>query len=243
MRLITTFFILFASFTTFAQTGTNFSFTTEDTTVYICAGDDDLEIIEKLYMLNTDMDTTEVTWLVSWDIPDEWELSFCDEEFCYTLDGINSDNGGPSFLPGAGYMYDWHLWVGHDNVLGSGTATIKITSATDIFFNQEMVVNIEVVDASSSYCIVDVENITANNNIKVYPNPTAEIIKIDLDQNVDMDKIIITNVTGQVVKSLNASDNLNNVEIDIKDLPFGNYTLNVLNEMGTVISSQIISIQ
>lgn len=243
MRLITTFFILFASFTTFAQTGTNFSFTKADTTIYVCAGDDDLEIIEHLYMLNSDMDTTEVSWLVSWDIPDEWSLSFCDEEFCYPLDGTNSDNGGPSFLPGQNYMYDWHLWVQHDQKLGSGSATITITSATDIFFNQEMVVNIEVVDATSTYCIVDIENTTVNNAIKVYPNPTTDLIKIDLNQNIDLDKIIMTNVNGQIVKSLNASENLNNFEIDIKDLEVGNYTLSILNEMGTVISSQIVNIQ
>jgi len=242
MRVLTTFLAVFAMFTTFAQTGTNFSFTNSDTTVTICAGDDNLAIIEHLYMLNSDMDTSEVTWIVNWDIPAEWSLSFCDEEFCYPLNGTNSDNGGPSFLPGNEYKYDWHLWVQHDNVIGTGTATITITSAVNVFFTQAMVVNIEVLDASDANCIVNIEN-TNPTVAHVYPNPGADLIKVNLNQNIDLDKIIVTNVNGQIVKSLSVQSTSAAVEINVEDLPRGNYTLSILKENGTVISNQVISLQ
>lgn len=75
-------------------------------------------------------------------------------------------------------------------------------------------------------------------DIKLYPNPATDIIRIDGLSNVD--NVIIYDFMGRMVKSKYANLDQNNMEIDIKDLKNGIYYLTVLNKDVKIFSKKLI---
>jgi len=73
-----------------------------------------------------------------------------------------------------------------------------------------------------------------NNNIKIFPNPTSNIININTD-NIEIKKILIYSVNGRLIKEskiLSGSINLNN-------LSSGMYHLKLISDEGVIIKKLI----
>lgn len=66
------------------------------------------------------------------------------------------------------------------------------------------------------------------NDIKIYPNPTNGIIKIDNQKNVDILKVELFSING--VKLLDKNENLD--EIDISNFSTGIYILKIMSDYG-----------
>ena len=64
----------------------------------------------------------------------------------------------------------------------------------------------------------------ANNSIRIFPNPTSNILNIESDFNLKDIQIEITNTLGQTLKSIYRL-NADRININIPDLPNGVYFL------------------
>jgi len=65
------------------------------------------------------------------------------------------------------------------------------------------------------------------NNLKVYPNPTSDILNIDLNKNISgIDKLQLYDVNGKLVYKQNLK-NLTNTKIDVSQLSSGVYLLKI----------------
>ena len=67
-------------------------------------------------------------------------------------------------------------------------------------------------------------------NVKIYPNPTKDIINIEIE-NTDIQSITVLDLSGRVLKSVNTQNNKTN--INIQDLPNAMYLMQVKTKIGT----------
>jgi hypothetical protein len=68
----------------------------------------------------------------------------------------------------------------------------------------------------------------AENDIKVFPNPTQKFLTVSLAGESSVGKITILDLTGNVM----IEDNLNNKQIDISNLVSGLYIVNIKTDKG-----------
>ncbi len=64
-------------------------------------------------------------------------------------------------------------------------------------------------------------------NLTVYPNPAANYVKLDMQESIDNANIQLVDLTGKVVKSMDASNQVN-FQMDVSDLKEGIYLLNII---------------
>ncbi|MGQ1784587.1 MULTISPECIES: T9SS type A sorting domain-containing protein [unclassified Saccharicrinis] len=73
---------------------------------------------------------------------------------------------------------------------------------------------------------VSVKNILSSNQVKVYPNPTNGIFRVDLNNNIgEITQLDVFNLLGQLIKSGVDVNNLGS--FDISDLPNGQYIIKI----------------
>jgi alpha-tubulin suppressor-like RCC1 family protein len=75
---------------------------------------------------------------------------------------------------------------------------------------------------------LDIEDINASEKIKIYPNPTNEVLLIENNSNSTIDKITLTDLTGKIV--FDAKDSLS--KINMQNFESGIYILNISSENG-----------
>ncbi len=80
---------------------------------------------------------------------------------------------------------------------------------------------------------IGMENIAADLDLNIYPNPATEYMMIDLNQNAT---ISIYSLAGTLVKSIDIDGN--NSKVDISDLADGAYLLKLYSTEGAYLSSQ-----
>jgi len=84
-------------------------------------------------------------------------------------------------------------------------------------------------------CIwVGTENIILNESIKVYPNPSSDIINIDIEEEATLE---IINTKGQIVDTKSLTEKVNN--LDLSNLVSGVYTLRIKTDRGIAIRKLI----
>lgn len=77
-------------------------------------------------------------------------------------------------------------------------------------------------------------NTFTKNQISIYPNPVHNVV--NLTDNKDVVRLVITDITGRIVKSI---DNPS-LTTDVSALKSGNYIINVISSAGTTTSFKII---
>jgi uncharacterized protein YuzB (UPF0349 family) len=97
---------------------------------------------------------------------------------------------------------------------GSGVACIKDNNV--VIYGDELLTDVKI-----PYWI---------NRIKVYPNPTFEIINIKYDKIKSSYQIQIMNIFGQRFDLIKSKKNDNTIEINLFGLPSGIYILNIQTE-------------
>jgi hypothetical protein len=63
------------------------------------------------------------------------------------------------------------------------------------------------------------------NDIKIYPNPSQNFLKINVDSIINGEQITISDLSGKVVLQKKAEVNLNEYTVDIRDIKTGIYLL------------------
>ena len=74
-------------------------------------------------------------------------------------------------------------------------------------------------------------NPTSQNHLHLFPNPSAETIRINSDSNNAQGQISIIDARGMIVKSILVAQGSLDIEIDIHDLPSGSYSLRCTNDI------------
>lgn len=125
----------------------------------------------------------------------------------------------------APYTYAWSNAATTANVsnLTAGLYTVTVTDANGC--NTSLTVNVP--DGP-----VAVLATNANINISVFPNPVESVAKLTIELNKASDvKIELSNAAGQVIRSFQASQVLNQqFDIDMSELPAGVYFLRVADQ-------------
>gem|GEM_PF-6212110 len=89
-------------------------------------------------------------------------------------------------------------------------------------------------DESKCYQEKNVENninIKDINELKVYPNPVDNILKIDLGNNSTIKSILIYDLNGRLIE--NYTDKIVNQSINVSSLPAGNFIVKIVSENNT----------
>ena len=67
---------------------------------------------------------------------------------------------------------------------------------------------------------------------RIYPNPASEILKVELDNSLVLNKYLINDLNGKVIETTIVGQKLRFLEIDIKSFNSGLYILNLEFEKG-----------
>ena len=118
-------------------------------------------------------------------------------------------------------------------VMSNATLSPTYTQPTPSIKNQSFT---QVITCNVNGLIKEEEVVTSSEgSLKLYPNPTQDIITIsfDLQENQTGFSIQIIDLTGKTVKQTNSS--ANSIELYVGDLPEGIYTVIVMGENGKEI--------
>ena len=66
-----------------------------------------------------------------------------------------------------------------------------------------------------------------NSSIKIYPNPVTDVLHLDLAYNKNVYSIIITDITGRIIKEIRTVPGQKNISINTGSLSSGIYLLKV----------------
>lgn len=91
-------------------------------------------------------------------------------------------------------------------------------------------------DNNVNSAIPSITNTDFNNDIKVYPNPATEYIMVS--ENNQIDKVMIYNVLGKLVKTFDAESHK---KYQIGDLPKGMYVVRLLDSENKLIKTRRIT--
>ena len=82
---------------------------------------------------------------------------------------------------------------------------------------------------------VSTTDITRNPVVKVYPNPTTNVINLNV-LNKDVKTVILSNIIGKQIQHLNISNSNGSIhQLSLQALPKGIYILQFKNESGKVV--------
>lgn len=85
--------------------------------------------------------------------------------------------------------------------------------------------------ATSEYTTwaLDVDNVTSNSSLHIYPNPVDNHMVIDLPATGQKGNISIIDITGRMLKTFVVNDAQKSLDVDLGDLPSGTYVLQYVN--------------
>ena len=83
---------------------------------------------------------------------------------------------------------------------------------------------------------VNTDNLITEKQVKIYPNPAQDILKIEISQGIRPRKIHLISLSGAVVKSFEPDERL----LDIQSIPSGFYFLKIEMEEGYVLTKKVI---
>lgn len=86
--------------------------------------------------------------------------------------------------------------------------------------------------------IYDISNLSSNDfvleNFNIYPNPTSDVLNINLENNLTLEKVTIYNNAGQVVKEVKEAT------VDVSTLSEGIYFVEVTTNQGKAVKKIIV---
>jgi hypothetical protein len=75
--------------------------------------------------------------------------------------------------------------------------------------------------------------------IEVYPNPTSNVLNIK-NENPNATQFAVYDVNGKLIKTINLKNTI--TEVSVKDLSNGMYFYQVLNNEGTILKTDKLSV-
>ena len=91
----------------------------------------------------------------------------------------------------------------------------------------------------SSIMVFDIQGILSSDtfvleNFNIYPNPTTDLVNIELKENLTLEKVLIYNINGQLVKE--TSDKI----INVSGFAKGIYNVQVLTNQGKATKKVVV---
>lgn len=131
--------------------------------------------------------------------------------------------------------------TGSDLIMGIGENTVA-AKASDTPLENDIVANYDTKRKGSGSGYVQVYDLTSIlssdsfvlENFNVYPNPTTDILNIELDKSLTLEKVIIYNTNGQLVKETSEKT------IDLSQFAKGIYNVQVLTNQGKATKKIIV---
>jgi hypothetical protein len=71
-------------------------------------------------------------------------------------------------------------------------------------------------------------------NVKVYPNPTSNIVYVNAGSNINIKSLSVCNFLGQTLETTNESS------IDVSQFPQGLYLIKIVTDQGTVVKKVLV---
>jgi len=173
---------------------------------------------------NAGYDTTAHMFLVKYDVNGN-------VLYAKTADGTSSNLAFPIAVDISGNAYVAGLfWKG--SITFGNTTLVNASTTTDMFLAK----------LGNSTGINELSN---SLNIAVYPNPASEIVTIDASTSLSIHSVSlnipmaieITNIEGQLIKTLITSSN--KTDVDVSTLPSGVYFVKVKTEKGMMVEKFI----
>ena len=145
------------------------------------------------------------------------------------------ENGMIISSQSTGLISKTNSWLGKIIYLNPGSNTnlkFNVRSISALYNGNDVV--IDDIKLSQSPVLNNDESLL--DKIVIYPNPVHEQLHID---NVVLNKVLMYNVLGDLVKSVEFKGNLNNV-FDLKNIPKGVYFLNLQTDESVLIKKIIV---
>ena len=191
-----------------------------------------LQVINTGTPFKVTMPNTSVTWETGSEQTVQWDVAQTNQApiNCSEVNIYLSADGGHTYpyvvaenVPNTGSAS-----ITVPNTFNSTTTRLKVKGAGNVFFDISDV-NFTV---SGDVGIADQQ---WENKLRIYPNPTSDILTIEYSQSRQPLKVVLYNATGQKVRECSMQEKL---VLDIKDLARGLYFLHVsAPEQGTVVRS------
>ena len=156
--------------------------------------------------------------------PEEWLFFLCDFNLCYTPAVTSCPCSKPNFLS-AGETGTFMMHINPNQVQGTGTVMLKILTVCD---GTESISDIPITFTADDASSTEFEDL--NNNITIYPNPTALTMSIKEDR--DVKDIYIYNLVGKKVKAFQHNPGEAH---DVSDLERGIYLVKMLNKEQNIL--------
>ncbi len=116
------------------------------------------------------------------------------------------------------------------------------TFSLNAYNNQAIRIGIRYVSADQYFFMVDDFKVTSSalgvndvlaSKFSTFPNPVNDVLTLNSGEGVQISAIKITDLNGRVVKTLNYSDAMSEMQINVADLSSGMYLLNISSNQGT----------
>ncbi|MCC5945030.1 MAG: T9SS type A sorting domain-containing protein, partial [Bernardetiaceae bacterium] len=97
----------------------------------------------------------------------------------------------------------------------------------------------------AKFSSIVVANLSANeaegqlSKVKLYPNPTRDIFKVEFDVPQTRLRVFLYSSEGRLVRSLDISETTTNFDMNIGTLPSGLYLIKILNSNGILYEGKI----
>jgi hypothetical protein len=85
-------------------------------------------------------------------------------------------------------------------------------------------------------CTVNTVNLIDEKQVKIYPNPARDVLKIETSQGIRPRKIQLISINGAIIKSFEPDERL----LDIQSIPSGFYFLKIEMEDGYFLIKKVI---
>jgi sugar lactone lactonase YvrE len=142
-------------------------------------------------------------------------------------------------------LHDDQNFINTTYVVRNHDFTVNTNAAYRIGFKNESSKNIYYtlsgglyIDTFSVSTVLSTQNFEKS-GLSVYPNPVLDFVTIQNDNNIDIEKVLVIDLNGRVVKEINYGA-LQNGLLDIASLEKGIYVLNLTTSNNEVLSKKII---
>lgn len=190
---------------------------------------DDQKFYNKI--TNTASSAITVTWeIIEHDFPSDWQssLAICDNKLCYSgaslFDGV-AEITDPIPVGTQGEFYVWPIL----SSATPGTHFIKIRMTVPLEAKDSWYIFTK--NATSGVVRVDL----ADNRIAIYPNPTNNEVTIFHDKSLNVSRILLTGITGNIIKTASTIDEVSHISVG--DLPAGMYFIQFTDTNNTAIKT------
>lgn len=110
-----------------------------------------------------------------------------------------------------------------------------VNNATDTVY-----VDVRFIHTNSGVCDLSTEEITSNNEIRMYPNPVSSNLKFSFEDNHNITSLVVVDMLGKTMKTIKTSNASGVKNVDVSDLNKGFYFVKVMTGSKVIESKKLM---